>query len=61
MSAKKFFIENTRLISPQTDPKSWNLNSGLLAMAKEIEQLTSDLRRVQQELHQVSHRVQHLR
>lgn len=36
MSATKFFTDNLTRLSPQVDPLSYNLNQGLLAMAKQL-------------------------
>ena len=34
--AQRLFRENVERIDPQADPVTWNLNSGLLAVADEL-------------------------
>ena len=36
--ASKFFKDNVGIISAQTDPVSWNLNCGLLALCEVLQQ-----------------------
>ncbi len=35
MSVKEYFEENLRMLSPQKNPISWNMNNGLYALAKQ--------------------------
>jgi len=38
---KKFFLDNIKRATPQTDPIQSNLNKGLLALSQQIEALQS--------------------
>ena len=59
MSAKKFFEENINRI-PQSDPVMSNLNKGLLALAKEQESVSAELRHLRQDLATVARALQQL-
>lgn len=61
MSATKFFKDNLdQLASPATDPKSWNLNAGLLAMARQLDELERTQKKHTHALQQIEHVVRHL-
>lgn len=46
-NAKKCFAENTRLISPHSDPVQWNLNNGLANLADAIARVQTEVRQLQ--------------
>lgn len=39
MKSKNFFQENIQLIDPRQNPLDYNLNAGLIALSKEVEEL----------------------
>lgn len=65
MSAEKYFIENINLQprglggAPQ-DAQAWNLNYGLLEMAKQLAQATSLLEDQQRQIRRLQDAVQQL-
>ena len=59
MSAKKFFEDNINRI-PQSDPVTSNLNKGLLALAKEQESMTVELKHLRQDLATIARALQQL-
>lgn len=46
--ATKPLNENLQLINPHSDPVSWNLSKGLLAVAKKQQEMDDRLKRVEQ-------------
>ncbi len=62
MNAKDFFEDNlNRHIDRTADPAGYNLNWGLLTMAKQLNDIESRQRSMEQELHRVKQIVQQLR
>lgn len=49
-SAKKFFTENSRLISPQSDPVAYNKNSGMIVMAEQLDSIQHQLKKLADQL-----------
>lgn len=50
MSAAKFFNDNLLRLDPKADPLSWNLNAGLQALAKQLDEIQTEQNRQKREL-----------
>lgn len=61
-SVTKFFEDNINYLDSQKDPVQWNLNQGLLALAKQIQRIENDQNSVAREVKSLDHFVRsHLR
>lgn len=61
MSAKKFFDDNIKRISPQADPVASNMNKGLYELAKQQEHLEGMLIALQRQLQTMHRELQQLK
>lgn len=60
-TAKQYFEDNIIRINPSQDPIGWNLNHGLVELAKTQQQQMSKLEELQRELRQLAQAVQQIR
>lgn len=48
MQSSECFEDNIKRLDPSTDPLNWNLNNGLLLLAKEVQRLQQDVEHIRQ-------------
>lgn len=53
MNTAKFFEDNIARINPQADPLAWNLNCGLLQLAKQLQEVQGQLAAQQRCIRQI--------